>query len=270
MPKVSVIMPVYNQSASYLQDAIESITGQTFQDFEFIIIDDGTTDSKAIRLLDRYTRKDSRIHLIKNERNHGIVHSLNRALKTATGEYIARMDSDDVADSERLKKQVSFLEQHKGCDLVGTWANVIDETGKEIGSIRPETNSVVIKNTILRGNPLIHPTWMFRKSLTDKVGDYDPNAVNTEDYEFLLRIARNHDIANIPEFLLKYRFNTQGISFGKNKRQERNALITRLKAIRKYGYPRWQAIYLLRPLFFYLFVPPFLKKIFLKFSFKHL
>lgn len=263
-------MPVYDQKETYLQDAIESILSQTFRDFELIIVDDGSTGKECITTLDRYSKKNRRITVIRNEQNSGIVHSLNRGLKTATGTYIARMDSDDIALPNRLERQLSYLERHKGYDLVGSWVKVIDESGSEIGTIRPVTESSIIGNTILRGNPIVHPTWMFRKSLTDTVGRYDPDARSVEDYEFLLRIARTHRIANIPEYLLKYRFNTKGISFGKNKIQERNALVIRIKALREYGYPKWQLIHLIRPLFFYLFIPSFLKKILLKYSFKHL
>lgn len=268
MPKLSIVMPVFNQDESYLRTAIESILDQSFDDFEFIIIDDGSTDATCLGILDRFSKADARVRLIRNESNSGIVHSLNKALSTASGTYIARMDSDDFSLPERMEKQLAFLERNPDHDLVGSWTAVMDEKGCGIGAIKPPTDSRSIRNAILLGNPIMHPTWMFRASLLDEVGTYDPNAGNAEDYEFLLRIAMLHKIANVPEMLLKYRFNTNGLSFKNNKVQERNALRMRLKALNKYGYPAWNAIHILRPLLIYLLVPSALKLRLLKKSFK--
>lgn len=268
MPKISVIMPVYNQNPSYLREAIESILGQTFHDFELIIIDDGTTEKECLNIIEHYAATDRRIHVSKNIKNSGIIISLNRAIDLSSGEYIARMDSDDIAYPKRLEKQLHFLERHPSCDLLGTLATVIDENSEKIGNIKLPTTPRDIRSTILKRNPLIHPTWMFRSSLTEKVGKYSQDTTGTEDYEFLLRIATTHEIHNLPEPLLKYRFNVNGISFGKNKLQEKSALAVRMKALKKYGYSRWEAIYLVAPIFFYLFVPSYLKKILLRVYFK--
>lgn len=269
MPKISVILPVFNQKAEYLRQSIDSILGQTFKDFEFIIIDDGSTNESS-DLLDQLSKKDARILLFKNQKNSGIIYSLNRALGLATGEYIARMDSDDIALPNRLDKQLTFLEDNRDYDLVGSWATVIDSDGHEIGSLAFPKNYLSIRSTIIMRNPVLHPTWMFRRSLIESVGTYNKQAINTEDYEFLLRIAQNHRIANVPEKLLRYRFNISGLSFKNNKEQEKYALIIRIKALRKYGYPIWHSIYLLRPIFFYLFVPSFFKKFLIRFSFKNI
>ena len=110
MPKVSILMPVYN-SAEFLREAIESMLSQSFKDFEFLIVDDGSTDGSA-GILAEYVEKDSRIRIIRNEKNQGIVYSLNRGLKECTGEYIARMDSDDIALKERLDKQIAVLDKN--------------------------------------------------------------------------------------------------------------------------------------------------------------
>lgn len=268
MPKVSVIMPTYNQQESYLREAIESILNQTLKDFEFIIVDDGSTDKGSIEMLREYARLDPRIRVVENQKNQGIIRSLNRALTLSTGEFVARMDSDDIALPKRLEKQLDFLNQHPRYVLVGAWATIIDGQGEEIGQLEFPSAYAAIRSTLLMRNAILHPTWMLRRSLISSVGPYDETAAYAEDYEFLLRIARKHPIANIPERLLRYRFNTAGLSFGRNKTQEKSALRIRIRALRTYGYPAWQAAYLVWPALLYLFIPSSLKKLLLRISFK--
>lgn len=267
MPKISVIMPVFNQEPSYLRLATESILVQTFSDFEFIIIDDGSRD-EITAILSEYSHRDERIRLLRNEKNSGIIVSLNRGIDASRGEYIARMDSDDISLENRLERQLRFLEEHPDHVLVGTNAITIDEDGRETGSlVFPEGYRSII-DTILLRNPILHPTWFVKRALFEEAGRYDEDAPRIEDYEFLLRIAPKYKIANLPEKLLRYRFNQSGISFKKNKLQEKQALIIRFKALRRYGYPIWQTIYLFRPLFLYIFVPSSLKKKLIRLSFK--
>jgi glycosyltransferase involved in cell wall biosynthesis len=263
-------MPAYNQQIPYLRESIESILNQTVKDFEFIIVDDGSTDKNMMDVLNEYSKLDSRIRIIQNETNQGIISSLNRALESATGILIARMDSDDIALPDRFEKQLNFLAQHPEYVLVGAWATIIGAQGEEIGGLEFPNSYEIIRSTLLMRNAILHPTWMFRRSLIDDVGYYDERAVSTEDYEFLLRIAKNHPIANLPERLLRYRFNTAGLSFGNNKLQEKNALIIRFRALRDYGYPLWQGIYLLWPFFFYVCIPSSLKKLLIRISFRTL
>lgn len=267
MPKISVIMPVFNQEASYLRLAIESILNQSYSDFEFIIIDDGSRDEIAA-ILTEYSHRDERIRLLRNEKNSGIIVSLNRGIDATRGEYIARMDSDDISLANRFEKQLKFLEQYPEYDLVGANAITIDEDGKESGKlIFPQTYHSIFYSILLR-NPILHPTWFLRRSLFEAVGHYDINAQRIEDYEFLLRIAPRRKIANLPEQLLYYRFNHSGISFNNNKLQEKQAILIRIKALRDYGYPIWHAIHLLRPLFLYFLIPSTLKKKLIQLSFK--
>jgi glycosyltransferase involved in cell wall biosynthesis len=262
-------MTVYNQKPEYLRLAIESILGQTFKNFEFIIVDDGSSSKECSDMIERYAQEDPRIVRIRNKKNLGLTKSLNKAIKIARSPYIARMDSDDISLPDRLKEQIAFLDKKRDYVLVGGWAEIIDESGSTIGGIRPETEYGALRKTALKRNHFIHPTWMLRKSLVDKVGPYDERAVGTEDYDFILRIARKQRIANLPRTLLKYRFNTNGLSFGKNKLQEKQSLILRWRALREYGYPQWQIVYLFQPLLLYLFIPSWLKRLLLKFFFKH-
>ncbi len=260
-------MPVFNQQVDYLYSAIESILRQSFSDFEFIIIDDGSKDDIAA-ILSVYSHRDERIRLLRNEKNSGIIVSLNRGIDAARGEYIARMDSDDISLENRLEKQLEFLERNPEYDLVGANAITIDEDGKETGSLTfPQTHTSIFHSVLLR-NPILHPTWFLRRSLFENAGRYDEYAVQVEDYEFLLRIAPSHKIANLPEKLLRYRFNHSGLSFKNNKLQEKQALLIRIKAIREYGYPIWHVIHFIRPVILYFFIPSSLKKKLIQLSFK--
>ena len=139
MPKISVVMPAYN-AEKYIGEAIESILNQTFKDFEFIIINDGSVDHTK-EIIREYN--DPRIVLLENDKNRGIVLSLNKGLDAATGKYIARMDADDIATKDRLEKQLEFL-QVKSYDMVGCNAIKIDENGKEIGYLNFPTAHEII------------------------------------------------------------------------------------------------------------------------------
>lgn len=265
---VSVILPVYNQRPDYLELSIRSILLQTFRDFELIIVDDGSNKDDCLSILKKHARADSRIRLIRNKKNLGLVASLNLGVQEAKSPLIARMDSDDISLPNRLERQFSFLNSHPQYDLIGSWAEVIDESDYPIGTIKFPTDPSDISSSIIRGNIVIHPTWMFRKSLFEQIGGYDAASINTEDYDFLLKAAKKHTIGNIPEILLQYRFNTHGISFKKNKIQEWYSLKARWRAITKYGYPPQNIIYLIRPLLILLFIPSAIKFTVLKHTFK--
>lgn len=193
-------MSVYN-GMPYLNDAVESILGQTFKNFEFIIVDDASSDKSWLYLK---SLKDKRIRLIKNKKNLGLALSLNRGLKAAKGDFIARMDADDVSLPQRFAEQVKFLINHPKVDIVGTWVKLIDEKGKIIGSVRKPAADVKIKamNKWIAG--LIHPTWMARAEVFKKLGGYNPDYDMVEDYHFLLK-AENFKMANIAKELLLWR-----------------------------------------------------------------
>lgn len=268
-PIVSVVLPVFNQHPEYLRHSLESILAQSLQNFELLIIDDGSTKKECLSILEKFASKDTRIHILRNTPNRGIIRSLNRGLENARGKYIARMDSDDIAFPDRLQKQADFLEKNPDIDLVGTWVTIIDMNGEKIGTLHPPTDSELLKRNILKRNLLIHPTWMFRPSLISRIGHYREDAHSVEDYDFLLRTAKNGKIGNIPEILLSYRFNENGISFKKNKEQEWNTIRLRMRAIFTYGYPKWQAIFLIQPLLLFFFLPWQVKRFLLKYFFKH-
>lgn len=211
-PRVSVIMAVHN-GERYLREAISSILGQTFTDFEFIIIDDGSSDQSPEIIL---SFNDPRIIFLRNERNLGLTISLNRGLDVARGDYIARMDSDDISLPERLAKQVAFMDAHPQVGACSTWALDINEAGQIIG----ERNTLVgeqLDNFYWRTS-LIHPAAMIRFAGRDDLR-YDQNIRYSQDYDFWLRIRSQSKLENLPEHLLLYRVHQQSITATRSEKQ---------------------------------------------------
>jgi len=201
-PKVSVVMPVYN-GAPYLGAAIDSILAQTLADFEFIIIDDGSKDDSAA-VIRRYA--DPRIRFFQ-QTNQGLAATLNRGIGLASGEYIARQDQDDISLPARFEKQAAFLDAHPRCALVGTRAE-IREGGKLTSRAHNHpAASHVLKFELLFDNPFVHSSVLLRKAALAQVGLYSTDTARQppEDYELWSRLAREFDVANIPEQLLVYR-----------------------------------------------------------------
>ena len=213
--KVSVIMSVFNNEDS-LDKAIESILNQTFRDFEFIIINDASSD-KSPQIIKFYKDKDKRIRYLENKKNIGLTASLNKALRAAKGEFIARIDADDISLSKRLELQVSFLENNKDIFLVGGGAVLIDEDGNNIGLFRPVKNITGIIKEIKKRNPIYHPTIMFRNN---KGIFYREKFKYSQDYDLYLNlITSGLKLANIQAPLIKYRVNSNSISNTKAVKQ---------------------------------------------------
>jgi len=215
-PKVTVLMSVYN-GGKYLREAIDSILVQSFKDFEFLIIDDGSTDSSS-DIIRSYT--DPRIRLIKNEENIGLTHSLNKGLKLARGEYIARMDADDISLPERLEKQVHFLDEHMGVGLVSSSYIKINMAGEEIGFQKVAIENDEIKERLLQFNCFCHPSAVFRRECVERVGAYRETFEIAQDYDLWLRIAEEFEVANVEESLCKWRVCTDSITTRKKVQQE--------------------------------------------------
>ena len=206
-PKITVLMPVYN-GEKYLTEAIESILNQTNSDFEFIIIDDNSTDGTA-GILKRYLQKDNRIRLF-NMLNQGLATSLNYGLELAQGKYIARMDSDDISMPERLEKQAMFMDKNPYIGVCGTWIKIFGE--RNYIKKYPQTHEE-IWSRLLFECPLAHPTVMIRKDMLIKNNlYYDINCKHNEDYELWTRVSNISRMANIPEGLLKYRLHNKQLT----------------------------------------------------------
>ena len=163
--KLSVIMSTYKEPLAYLKQSIESILNQIFRDFEFIITNDNPSNLEAIRLLKSYADNDKRIKLVFNEKNTGLTKSLNKSLVLCKGEYIARMDADDISHPTRFEKQVNFLDKNQDIVLCGSWVKFVDKQDKVIGLLKNPTDFKKIKNSVIKFNPFVHPTWMFRREI---------------------------------------------------------------------------------------------------------
>ncbi|MBE6460609.1 MAG: glycosyltransferase family 2 protein [Alphaproteobacteria bacterium] len=220
MPKVSVLMTAYN-SERYIAEAIESILNQTFSDFEFLIINDGSTD-KTADIIAQYAKTDKRIRFIDNKKNQGLIAVLNQGLDLARGEYIARMDSDDIAMPERLEKQVAYLDENPHVGAVGGWH---EKFGENINpSVRQYPERAKILDMLIVGTPLSHPTTTIRTSvLRDNKIYYNPDFPHAEDYEIWSQIIKVAPIHNVPEKLLRYRWHNMNVSVVSQKIQRESA-----------------------------------------------
>lgn len=229
-PKVTVLMSVYN-GEKYLREAIESILNQTFKDFEFLIINDGSTDSSRDIVL---SYNDRKIRLIDNEKNIGLTKSLNRGLNLARGEYIVRMDADDVSLPERLEKQVNYLEIHPEVGVLGTWVKCIDEYGKPTRELHPPTEPDLIKWSLPFNNCLTHSSVMMRRAVLERVGGYNPEMVVAQDYDLWVRVSleTQFQIANLHEELLLLRRNIpNSITSRHHRMQDKTAIKIMQRAI---------------------------------------
>lgn len=219
-PKVSVVLPVHN-GARHVRRAIQSILGQAAQDFEFILIDDGSTDETP-QILGEF--EDARIVRTRFPRNHGLVAALNHGLAEARGEYIMRQDADDISLPERLGRQSEFLDRHPEVTVVGSNAIQIDEQEVENG-ILEMPRGLELRWHALFQNPFVHSAVMFRRDAVQRAGGYsaEPRAQYVEDYDLWLRLMWQRDIlANLSEPLVKFRLNPKGVSAENEKVQGEN------------------------------------------------
>ncbi len=249
--KLSVVMAAAN-NAETIETAVTSILKQSFGEFEFIIIADGSTDGTVSKLKD-LAGKDNRIKLIINKKRLGLTPSLNLGLKAAGGAIIARMDADDASLPDRFRLQLGYLNEHKNIGLLGTGVNLIDGRGKRLRVKKLPTVNSEIKSAILKYCPFIHPTWMVRRSVLNQVGVYNEDFIFAQDYELALRIAARFPVANLPEPLLNYRVNsTSAISLKNLKQQEWLAIKARFLALSRYGYSWLESWKLIKPLLSFL------------------
>lgn len=217
-PKVSVLMPVYN-GGKYLRSAVISILAQSFDDFEFLIVDDGSTDDSAA-LVESFN--DQRIRLIQAPHG-GLVSALNLGLSQAHGLYIARMDADDIARSDRLTVQVSYLDTHSETGLVASNIRVIDADGKIVGVQREKwTDMAYLRDGLLyrrRMKPVVHPTVMMRREVAISIDGYR-HFDSAEDRDFWLRALDKYKFDKLDQELIDYRVHPNGISRENSSRQE--------------------------------------------------
>ncbi len=211
-PSVSVAMSVYN-GERFLAEAIESVLAQSFTDFEFLILDDGSRD-KTPEIIHSFAARDSRIRPIVRE-NRGLIVSLNQLLAESRADLVARMDADDICRPERFARQVAFLEDHRDHGVVGSWSEDIDENCQPYVVDAPEhpaTYAEVLEAIDAGYPPICHPSVMYRRDAVLAVGGYHAAFKHCEDLDLWLRLATETKLANIPERLIRYRHYPEQVS----------------------------------------------------------
>jgi glycosyltransferase involved in cell wall biosynthesis len=210
-PCISVLLPVYN-ARRYIGAAVESILGQTDGDFEFVIIDDGSTDGST-ELLESFAAREPRIRLISRP-NTGYVRALNEGLESCRGEFVARMDADDVAAPQRFERQRTYLQQHPECSVVGCAVEWIDSDGAKFCEQQMPLAHEAIESRLLQGlGALSHPGAMIRRTALVEAGGYREEFCGVEDHDLWLRLAERGRLANLPDVLLHGRVHAENFTF---------------------------------------------------------
>lgn len=260
MPKVSVIMGVYNvKKQEMAEQALQSVLKQTFKDFELIICDDGS-DNKTADIIKQIISHDKRVKIIQNDRNRGLAYSLNHCLQYATGEYIARMDIDDISYPDRFEKQIEFMDSHPEYAFCGTWADLFEGDNIWGTRKRPEFPQ---KEDFLFGPKVIHATIFIRKDVLDAVNGYCVrwDTARAEDYELFMRLySLNYKAYNIQKALYQIREDKDAYKRRtyKYRIQEAHVRMTGFKQLKLY--PK-AIIYVVKPLIVGLIPQIILKKL---------
>lgn len=233
---VTIILSIYNETTEMISKSISSILNQTYKNIELILVNDNPDRLELDQLINGFIKIDNRIVYLKNKENKGLVFSLNYALKYAKGNFIARMDADDISLNDRIEKQICYINANQ-LDMIGSGVILIDENDKQIGKIDvPQSNDKIVK-LYKFGSYLLHPTWFVRKEVYISLKGYR-NIFSCEDYDFVLRaILKNVKFGNIAEPLLKYRIRSSSISNSSNIKQKLITLflrknISRIQSIR--------------------------------------
>ena len=217
MTKLTVLMPVYNAEL-YIKEAVDSILSQTFSNFEFLIFNDGSTDRSA-DFIRAYN--DSRIKFFDFQQNHGLVHHLNNGMAIARGQYIARMDADDISLPNRLMQQVRFMDDNPDIIASGAWMKSIGISEKVL---KYPTEPDIIRAQMIFDCPIAHPTVILRREVFVASYCYSDNYEHTEDYELWIRISKNFKISNLDQVILLYRRHHSQVTHLHNFRQRETSL----------------------------------------------
>lgn len=204
-PLISVIMATFNEPKQFIEESISSILSQTYRNLELLIADDSTNEI-TISVIDHFASMDNRVVVIRKKERMGFVNALNEALHQAKGDYIARMDGDDISLPNRFELQLKYAEDHPDIDVFGGSMHIINEKSEITAQKKYPTEKKQLNRYFIFRNPLAHPTIMFRRKIIEDGYYYDPVFKKAEDLEFYLRLTNNHfKIGNLDEFLLKYR-----------------------------------------------------------------
>lgn len=228
-PSVSIIMPAYNAEL-YIRESIDSVLRQSFTDFELIIINDGSTDNTQ-SIAEHYAKIDKRV-LVINQKNQGVVATLNAGIKEARAPYIARIDGDDPWFDNKLEDQVNAFKRNAELVLIGGGFEIIDEDGYYIETIFPPTYDRDIRRTMMLRNSFGHAGVMFKRNAIVKAGLYSDKCGPTEDFDMWIKLSKLGKVANLPRPIYRYRINRSGIS------QQNSAIQT--KETTKHIERQWQ------------------------------
>lgn len=235
-PKVSVYLPVYN-CETYLELALRSILSQTFEDFEVIVVNDGSTDGTAA-ILDRMVAEDPRI-IVLHQENSGVIDALNAGIKAARGKYLARMDADDVARPERFALQVAKLDAEPDIVALGAQIQLIDPEGRPLSIMELPCDHADLDDRLMQRQSLAisHPAAMLRASAVDQIGGYSNTAPAAEDIDLFLRLAEVGRLANLDSVQLDYRLHHSSIGYTKRVQQMLDAWRAGKAAAERRGVP---------------------------------
>lgn len=222
LPRVSVLMTIYN-AEPYLKAAIDSLLSQTFQDWELIAVENGSTDA-SLAVLNGYS--DHRVRPFPLPSNIGRTPALRYAFDQARGDYIAVLDADDISSPDRFVRQVEFLDQHADVSLVGSWAYFIDEHGKIFDKFEPPVDQVELQDCLGWTNPIVHSSAMYRRQLAREAGGYPDEIVWAQDMGLILALARQGKIAMIGDYLCQLRVLTASMT-----RSSKNQMLVATEAI---------------------------------------
>lgn len=231
---VSVILPVRN-AENFLEEALNSVIGQTYQNIEIIAVDDTSTD-KTAEILKKYQGKDTRIKVVTNKEQLGVAKSLNVAIKNSSGVYLARMDADDLMQPTRLEKQINYLKKNPLTIALGTWVYEIDEKGNLLGKRTLPSKHKDIYQMMYYAMGLQHPTIMFNRKLVPKNFNWYQDIKYAEDLDLLFRLCRSGKLANLGEFLMFYRIHKDNLSLKRTKATFFAAQKIRQDAVKFYHY----------------------------------
>ena len=234
-PRITVLLPVWN-GETFLASAIESILQQTFSSLELIVIDDGSTDASAA-IAESFARADDRVRLIRRA-HEGLSPALNAGIAAARGEYIARMDADDISLPHRLQTQVAYLDAHPKCVAAGAWIEVIDDAGHYLGRKTFVQTHEQIAAALYRGaSPIAHPTIIARLDVLRDAGGYDARRYPSEDLDLWFRLAGRGELANLGEALLRHRRHKDAVDVREREKMKAMAIAICNDARSKRGLP---------------------------------
>jgi len=235
MPLVSVVMTAYN-AAKFVLEAVESIQNQTYSNWELIIVNDGSTDRTG-EILQKISRKDKRIRVISYIKNKGASFASNLGLSQAKGQFVARMDADDISVPARLAKQVMFLQDNPKVIVVGGQCELIDREGNSIGMKNFPMEHCDIYDALYQYNPIQHPSLMINRKLLGKEKiTYHSRVLLAHDLEILFKLAQYGELANLSDTILLYRIHSDSLSLRNPKETFRHTLAVRKMARQDYGY----------------------------------